>query len=332
MNEGQRRARRLFRRGGRDQPVTDAPAPEATPAFARQPSLTGNGAPETRAPADRSPEPPAPTAEPAALPPNPLEAMRRFWVLIAVLTLLGAGGGVAYGLLRDPVHTAEARLSVGRIDVATQSISGWADASQILADSYSRAIVADRVIRTVQRRTGVSVEDYLDDVSASPIPKSGVVRVEAETGSRGRSLELANQSARALTLYVQNLNRQNPESLRLFARYRVATQAYGRAIAERAKLGGDETAAIVRAEAHLQQARLRLGTIENLYRISEVGQASPNSLQVLAYAASTDTDRDSVLQRVAFGGAVAGLVLGTLLAIVLARAGARRARRRAATA
>lgn len=328
MNGPQRRARRLFRRGGTERAGTDAAPSERTPAFVHEPPLTGNGSPDGETEARE----PAVQAAPAPLPPNPLEAMRRFWALIALLAAIGAGIGVAYGLARDPVHTAESRLSVGRVDVATQSISGWATASQILADSYARAIVADQVIRTVQRRTGISTEDYLDRVRSSPIPSSGVIIVEAESDSRDESIDLVNSAARALTLYVRTLNRDNPDSQRLLAQYREASQVYGRAIAERARLGGDETAAIVRAEARLQQARLRLGTLENLYRISTTGQASPNSLQVIAYAAATTTDRDSVLQRLAFGGAVIGLVLGTLLALLLARADARRARRRAATA
>jgi hypothetical protein len=292
--------------------------------------------PEPEAPEKDAPAPDAPTeaVAPAAAvaaepPPNPLEAMRRHWWLIALLVLLGAGGGVAYGLTRDPTHTAEARVSVGRVDVATQSVPGWATASQILADSYSRAIVADRVILAVTRRTGVSTERFLQDVSASPIPQTGVVRISADGGSRPEAMRLANASATALVLYVRNLNRANPEAARLLAQYKAATQAYGQAIAQRAKLRGDQTDAIIRAEARLQQERLRLGTIEGLYRTSQVGQASPNTLQVLAYAATTTTDRNSMLQRVIFGGAVAGLLLGSLLAIVLARA---RARRRSATA
>ena len=71
------------------------------------------------------------------------DAVRRYWWLLGALGVIGAA--LAYVVAREerkPIYTAEARLAVGRIDVSTQSIPGFATASQLLADSYSRAIVS----------------------------------------------------------------------------------------------------------------------------------------------------------------------------------------------
>ena len=58
---------------------------------------------------------------PASLPPDwdtgptVLDSLRRYWWLVCLTALIGAGLGVAYGLVqRDPVYTAETELSVGR--------------------------------------------------------------------------------------------------------------------------------------------------------------------------------------------------------------------------
>src|SRR5689334_12701293 len=75
------------------------------------------------------------------------DAVRRYWWLLIALGAIGAAAAyLVAGEERKPVYTAEARLAVGRIDVSTQSIPGFATASQLLADSYSRAIVATNVI------------------------------------------------------------------------------------------------------------------------------------------------------------------------------------------
>lgn len=248
--------------------------------------------------------------------PNPtiLETLQRFWLVVLLVTALGAGAGVAYGLNADVQYEADAQLTVGRVDVQTQSIPGFTSASITLADTYSRAIVADRVVTQIAEKTGLSKSAVIDDVSAAPIPETGTVRVFADADSTDEAVSAANAAAEALVDYVRNLNRFNPDSKRLLDEYQEASQELGEAKKELSEQGNSpETVAKV------QRAQLRVNTIGGLYQSSQAGQASPNTLQVLTLAADADSDRSATTQQAALVGAVIGLIIGALLALVLER-------------
>jgi hypothetical protein len=244
--------------------------------------------------------------------PTVFEAMREFWWVILLACLVGVGCGTAYGLLRKPTYTAEARLSVGRVDVATQSIPGFTTAALTLADSYSRAIDARAVVRDTAKTSGMKPARVTSDVSASPIPQSPLVRVFATASQGGRAVTLANDASHALINYVQTLNRFNPDSKSLLQRFRSASLAYNRAVAERA------SAPSASAQSNVDSTRLQMQTAGQLYQASQAGQSSPNTLQVLALATSAGSDFSSSLQRAIFAGLVAGFLISAGAALFLA--------------
>jgi capsular polysaccharide biosynthesis protein len=256
------------------------------------------------------------------------DAVRRYWWLLVVLGAIGACA--AYLIAREerkPVYTAEARLAVGRIDVSTQSIPGFATASQLLADSYSRAIVATKVIDPVASKTGLSRATVADDLTASPIPESGIIRVFAKSDDAAKSIGLVNAGADSLTAYVKTLNRDNPDSARMLQSYRQASRRHAQATAARIKLakrGHASAAQIAKADAAASAAQLEQNTYADLYRATQSGQAAPNTLQLLAYASRASSDRSEYLQRAAFGGAVGGMLVALALAVLLANRRARR--------
>ena len=241
--------------------------------------------------------------------PTVFEAMREFWWLILFTALVGAGCGVVYGLVREPTYTAESRLSVGRIDVSTQSITGFVVAAQTLADSYSRAIVARPVVRDTAAAAGIAPSEVVERLSASPIPQSPVMQVSATGETEREAVRTANAGSRALVDYVQRLNRFNPDSKDLLARFNRASQRYGEARAALLESGGSAA-----AQAKVSGARLEVRTAEDLYRISQAGQATPNTLQPLALAVDAKGDQSSTLQQAIFAGVVFGFLLGAGLA------------------
>jgi hypothetical protein len=239
--------------------------------------------------------------------------MREFWWVILFTLLLGAGCGAAFGLARNPTYNAEARMSVGRLDVATQSIPGFTEASLTLADTYSRAIDAGSVVKRVSKASGLTPREVISDVTASPIPQTQVVRVFA-TGSTGpRAIGLANSASRGLIAYVHNLNRFNPDSKHLLARYRRASQAFSAALAAQQNGASD-----AEAQARVGSTRLQVQTAGQLYQSSQAGQAAPNTLQPLAFATDASSDFSSTLQRAIFAGLIGGLLLGSGTALFLA--------------
>lgn len=248
-----------------------------------------------------------------------LESLRLFWWVICLTAVIGAGVGVAYGLERDPVYTAQAELSVGRVDVSTQAIPGFVAASRTLADTYSRAISAREVVDEISRKTGLSRSEVLDRVTATPIPETATMNVLAEGPSSAEAVALANVSSRTLVDYVQETNRFNPQSESLLNRYRRAAEEFSAArialtAATRQGTVDERTA----AQASVLEAKLRMKAAASLYGSSQAGQASPNTLLLLAPAGIADSDKHSTTQQAGFAGAVAGIILGALLALLLA--------------
>jgi capsular polysaccharide biosynthesis protein len=264
---------------------------------------------------------------PASLPPDwdvgptVLESLRQYWWLVCLIALIGAGLGVAYAQVqRDPVYTAETELSVGRVDVATQAIPGFVAASRTLADTYSRAISASEVVDRISRKTGLSESEVIERVTATPVPNTATMRVLAEAGTSGRAAAIANVASRTLVDYVQETNRFNPQTRSLLHRYRRAAADFSVAkIARTAAVRNGTVAEQSETQADLLEAKLKMRASAALYGSSQNGQASPNTLILLAPAGTADSDESSTTQRAGFAGAVGGILVGGLLALFLAR-------------
>jgi uncharacterized protein involved in exopolysaccharide biosynthesis len=264
---------------------------------------------------------------PSSLPPDwdvqptVLESLRRYWWLVCLIGLIGAGLGIAYAQLqRDPVYTADAELSVGRVDVATQAIPGFVAASRTLADTYSRAISAKAVVAQISHKTGLPKSEVIDRVTAAPIPNTATMQVIAEAPSSGRAVAIANVASRTLVDYAQKTNRFNPQTHSLLNRYQRAADEFSTAkVAHAAALKNGTVAEQGDTQAQLLQAKLKMRAAASLYGSSQAGQASPNTLLLLAPAGTADSDESSTTQRAGFAGAVGGIIVGGLLALLLAR-------------
>jgi capsular polysaccharide biosynthesis protein len=246
-----------------------------------------------------------------------LQAIRRSIPLVILPVILLVGGAVAYGLLRTPTYTSEARLNVGGLNLTTQTLPGYAIAVQQLAVAYSRAIDATPVVAPVASKLGLSREDVADRVSATPIQGSPVIRVRARSKDADRARRLADATANSLVDYAIKLNSSSLQSSRLLAKFKQASrqvQDFG-AKAERLKSG---TKGHKAAKTQEDLARLKAQVAGGLYQQSVSGQASTNLVQRLAPAAPATSDRDPVLQQFVAGGIVAGLLIGVGLAVLRA--------------
>lgn len=245
----------------------------------------------------------------------------RVIIPIVVLVLLA----LIVGLLRPPTYTAQARLAVGRINVATTSAPGVVAASQSLASAYSRAIGADGV----NERTKRKVPDP-GSVSASPIPESPVILVEAEADSASKAIETANAASDALIAYINELNSNQSESERLLKVYEDAKDEIARLQTELQDLpAGSEDANLAKAQLSVEE--LKVNASEEAYRGSLEENTSGNDLRVLTSAQEASSDRKSVLKLLLFAAVVGGAALGLVWAYVEAiRKPSRLVRRRGA--
>ena len=256
------------------------------------------------------------------------DSVRRSAPLLVLPVIVLACVAVAYGLLRTPTYTSEARLNVGGLNLTQQSIPGYTTAVQQLAVSYSRAIDAAPVLKPVARASGLSLSEVADSVSATPVQGSPVVRVRATADHPRQAEQLAGAAAQSLTRYAVKLNSGDSQSKRLLKRFLVASREMraARARSNRLKPGAPGWRA---AQVQEDIARLNVQTAGALYQQSQAGQANANLVQSLAPAAPATSDRGSVLQRLLAAALIAGLLIGTGLAVTHAnRVASRRIRGR----
>jgi hypothetical protein len=246
--------------------------------------------------------------------------------------LLCTGAGVAIGIRREPVYTAEARLNVGNVDVSSQALPGYVVATQSLAASYSRAIVSQEVVRPVAASLRRSEVDVASHVSASPVPESSVIRVEATGPDSLTAVTLVNAASKSLARYVGGLNPAGGVSDRVLAQYRQGELDVAKAdqrhrqLARRyvSKPTGDLRAALREAAATLSAAKLKVEALGVRYQDIEQNRPMDNFVQTLTTATTAASDRNSALAIRAFTGAVAGLLLGAALSTALSNRRRRR--------
>ena len=77
------------------------------------------------------------------------------------------------------------------------------EATQSLAAVYSRAIRSTAVQTETARRFGQDSLPASDQVTATPVPDSPLIKVSAEASSERRAVALANTASRALARYVE---------------------------------------------------------------------------------------------------------------------------------
>ena len=219
---------------------------------------------------------------------------------------------------------------------APGALAGFTQASQSLAQAYSRLISSEEVINRVATETGIEPGAARRRLSATPVPDSPVFRIEATGGSKRRTIDLANTGAQVLIDHAARVARSNPDAGRLLRQYRTASLALNRAELAyqdaRSSLRQSDTPGVrtefARAKAVRDSARLRATSLEEAYTESQAGQSNTELIQFLSRARSADSDRDDKLQIYLYIAVVAGALGGVALAMARAR---RRPRARPAT-
>lgn len=136
-----------------------------------------------------------PASQPTAGNPHRSPVRIRWALTIALVVGLAGVGGVA-GYLRTPTYTSTVDLAIGTGALATNSVPGYVQAVETLAGSFSRTIDADAITAEVARRTGMSTSDVIGSLTASPVPDSSIVRIDAVGSNAKETVKLVNEGAK----------------------------------------------------------------------------------------------------------------------------------------
>lgn len=272
-------------------------------------------------------ESPAPVPLPAQ--PSLLSrAVRGRWWLIAFCGLAVMAGGVAVGVKRSPVYTAESQLVVGRVDLQTQSLPGYVEGAKSLAAAYSRIIVSDVIASRIARQLGLTLPQVRSRLSATPIPDGTIFRISGSGRSSSDAIRFTRAAVSQSQGYLQRLQTgRGREASRAFARFMRASRLVpglqaevGRLKALRTRgVGGVTTADVARADARRAAAQLQAETFGQMYQQARITPSSDfKGAEVITSAASATNDRMSVTERLGFAGLCSGLLLGLALAVLVA--------------
>jgi capsular polysaccharide biosynthesis protein len=252
-----------------------------------------------------------------------LESLRRHVVLLLVPVVLLVAGAVAYGLNRTPEYTSEARVNVGGLNLTDQSIPGYTTAVQQLSVAYARSIDAAAVVDPVARKLGMTPNDVLDRISATPVQGSAVLRIRATGTDATTARRLADAATDSLIAYALELNAGRGTSEVLLARFQQASRDFQNARSQLARAPARGSAR-ERLETRTDIARLEMQTAGFLYQQSQAGQATTNIVQKLTPGGRATSDRDAMLKDLIAGALIAGLLIGVGLAVARENALARR--------
>lgn len=252
--------------------------------------------------------------------------LRRHWrlavAIIAVCTLLGA----ALALLRAPVYTAETRLAVGSGEMSNLNIPGFPTASVAMAANYARWI-------DVSAQENFDLPEGTLTLTASPLPESNVLRLEATSTDSAVAKQAVTKAAENLVAEVNKVDAANdttelvkqvqqyvPIVLRAQRALDRATAAYQTSVTQNASEAQQQSRmeAMSAATADYRVKNMELGALQDRYRrLVSQSSTEANLNQVGSGAALAGNDRFSFMQRtglLGFGvGVIAALVATQLL-------------------
>jgi len=266
----------------------------------------------------------SPVGAPARMPRiGPWEAVKRYKLLTALPVLVLLLGAFAYGFGTNPKYTAESYQSIGRLDVSeTGGLGGFKEATESLAATYSRGIYATSVVNEVSQRTGRSPDYVRSHLASFPVPDSAIYVVVGTGSSEDRAVELSVAGTQALQDYVEAINADNPNSVRLFDQFRaetarlsqLAVQLTRKRSAAGATPSPDERQELIRIQDRIAAVELRRDVARINYAESQNSQNLISLVQDLVIADEAKNDRWERLQMALFIAVAAGLLIGIALA------------------
>lgn len=263
---------------------------------------------------------------------GPLTALRRHWPAATALALVGAllGAGVAF--IVPTTWTAESRVAVGAGDLTSGAIAGFPIAASQLASNYAR-YVNDRGVAGTDVPEGV-------ELSASQIPESNVIRIEASSADPDAARAAANTAATELIDTVNAGSRTTAEEVYAEFQELAGEDAAAQTALAAAQHDLDELLAeedpsrravaaaredVTEAAAKAADTAMRANAVRQRYTTLVAGTSSAANLLLVREADALESNRASLLARLGLAGLAAGAAAGLVLAVALER---RRQRRR----
>lgn len=264
-----------------------------------------------------------------------LTALRHHWFAALLITLLVTILGIGAATTRPVVYTGETRLAIGKGAMSALNIPGYPTAAKEMASNYSRWV-------TDQGTSGIKPPPGTISLSASPIPESSILRIEAKATDPEVATAASQAAADALMAEVNKVRAENnpaevmkdivahaPDLSKAQAGAAGNLGKYNRDLANKAS--AEVIAADLEEFAKTDTVRAQLqaeqdARLDKYRRLVSQNSTEADLRSTGQGAQIVGNDRSSTLQR----GAMLGFGAGALLALLIASGLDRRRRRRTA--
>jgi capsular polysaccharide biosynthesis protein len=241
-------------------------------------------------------------------------------MLLVVPAVVLAVLGAVLGLHASPTYTATAQLVVQPLAPTLSQLPGAVQAAEDQATNESRLLTSSGVTVPLARQFHTTSSSIANHISATPIPQSSVIRLNAEAGSAHTAVALANAAAKAFSHYVNTELQSTAESEAVLKRYEAAEIMLSRARNVKVALEARHVrlAGLVRATAAIAAAQVRANALSSQYQSAIQALATAPAVKSFSSATNASSDRSSRLEIYVLGGLIVGLLLGAAVATMLA--------------
>jgi capsular polysaccharide biosynthesis protein len=248
---------------------------------------------------------------------GPVESILRAPILTFAPAVLLVFVAIVVAGLRTPVYTASASINVGRVDVPAFTLQGVTIGNATLALGYSRFVAAQPVIHAAAAAARIPDAEAESHLTASPVPNSTLIVVEAKGHSSRGAQQLANGAAQGLIAYVRALTSRQQQTgvLNSYRDALAVTNRRQKILESLMRTHSAGSAVVEQAQLDYQTAKLRSTSLGNRYLSQEVSPAPQNLLQLAVPATDASSDLISMLERMILVAIAAGLVAGVALAL-----------------
>jgi hypothetical protein len=272
---------------------------------------------------------------------SPLRAFARWWPLSVIIVAGCLAIGVDAGHKAAPTYTAETRLAVGGQNLAAQAVPGFALASQQLASDYARYVSLPQDEPALRTALGTRYNE-ITGLSASPVPTSNIISVEATSADPSVAVAAASAAGGVLQKAVNSVSVATTTTS-LLQKYadlssQVAAASQALATAQRALAGLPKTASsaqdvyatqlVINASSKLSILQLQQVTIGDQYSQQSVSTTPASNIVFIQPSVVISDTKKSNEERYGLAGFAVGVILALMLATMLDRVRTRRRNRR----
>jgi len=261
---------------------------------------------------------------------TPGEAIRRHPLIVLVPGIVLALLGAALGLRTTATYTASAQLVVEPLAPTVSQLPSAVQAAEDQATNESRLISSSGVTVPLAREFATTPADIVKRVSATPIPSSTVITLDAEADSAHGAVALVNAAATTFAHYVNIELQSAAQAETVLRRYEAAQARLAETRNAKQALEAKHVGVngLVPAEAAVAAAQVRANALGAQYESTIQALATAPAVKPFSSASKASSNRDSRIELYVLAGLIVGLLLGAATALMLAN---RRPKRAATT-